>query len=147
MGSVSRRTAIIIAVVAGLIVIAAGSAFAASFLLSAEKLGIGATETNACDTNGITAGIPSPLSWSTGSGPGQNLIQYNLTNVDNSCNGKKWQAVMGTATSLQCVASGSGTLSVSGNAATIMLSSDGCTIPVSGDASGGVGSLTVTFYE
>lgn len=147
MSSVSRRTAIVIAVVAGLIVIAAGSAFAASFLLSAEKLGIGATQTDACDTSGITAGLPSPLGWSIGSGPGQNLVQYNLTNVDNSCNGKQWKAVVGTATSLVCIAQGSGTLSVSGNAATILLSSDGCTIPVNGDGSGLVGSLTVTFYD
>lgn len=147
MRNVGRPTAIIIAVVASMTVVAAGTAFAASFVLSAQKLGTGATETAACDTNGITAGVASPMSWSIGSGTGLDLIQYDLTNVNAACDGKLWKAVVGSTTTLACIAAGSGTLSVSGGAATITLNTDGCTIPVSGGGTGGVGSLTVTFYE
>lgn len=144
---VSRRTAIIIAVTAGLIVFAAGAAFTAAFTLTSDRLVAGATDASACDTSGITAGIANPMSWSIGSAPGTTVVQYTLTNVDATCNGKQWQAAIGaSANANQCIAKGSGTLSVSANTATIALGSDGCLIP---DFSvfTNVGSLTVSFYE
>lgn len=145
---VSRRTAIIIAVAAGLIVLSAGAAFTAAFTMAADKLGTGATTAAACDTNGITATIANPMSWSIGSPPGTTVVQYTLTNVNAACDGKNWKASLGTVSLANtCVAQGSGTLSVSGSTATIALSSPGCTIPDAGAGTGGVGSLTVTFYD
>lgn len=145
--NVSRRTAIVIAVTAGLIVLAAGAAFTSSFTMIAQKLGAGATQTAGCDTNGITAGIASPMTWSVGTGQGTDF-EYNLSNVNTACNGKSWQAVIGSASTLACIAKGSGTLSVAGGGtATITLSTGGCAIPGNPGGSGGVGSLTVTFYD
>ena len=145
--NITKRTAIIIAVAAGLIVLAAGAAFTASFVSSSSTLGAGAAPATGCDTNGITAGIASPMTWSVGTGQGTNF-EYNLSNVNTACDGKSWQAVIGTATTLECIAQGSGTLSVAGGGtATITLSTGGCTIPGNPNGTGGVGSLTVTFYD
>lgn len=144
---VGRRGAIVIAVVAGMFVLAAGAAFAASFLMTAQQLGTGATQSTGCDTNGITAGLANPMTWSIGPGPGTNF-EYALTNVNTACNGKRWKATLGTATSLVCIAQGGGTLSVSGGgAATLSLSTDGCDIPGDPSGTGGTGSLSVTFYD
>lgn len=144
---VSRRTAIIIAVAAGLIVLAAGAAFTASFTISAQKLGTGATGTPGCNSNAITVDIPT-LVWSVGSSPGTTVVEYRLQNVDNACNGRSWKATLGSVTNPVCIAQGSGNnLSVSGGVATIALSSDGCTIPAPPSAALGVGSLTVTVYD
>lgn len=148
--NISRRTAIIIAVTAGLIVVAAGAAFTASFVTAGDKLGAGAAGTTGCDTNGITAGVATPMDWSIGSGPGTD-VEFSLSNVNVACNGKQWKATVGTATTLECIAQGSGTLSVAGSGgagtATIVLNTDGCVVPGNPGGSGGVGSLTVTFYD
>ncbi len=143
---VSRRTAIIIAVAAGLIVLAAGAAFTASFTISAQKLGTGATGTPGCNSNAITVDIPT-LVWSVGSSPGTTVVEYRLQNVDSTCNGKFWKATLGSVTNPVCIAQGSGNLTVASNTATIALSSDGCTIPAPPSATLGVGSLTVTVYD
>ncbi|MGV1037750.1 MAG: hypothetical protein ACOYD0_12105 [Candidatus Nanopelagicales bacterium] len=144
---VGRRSAIVIAVVAGMIVLAAGAAFAASFLMTTQTVGTGATQSTGCDTNGITAGVANPMTWSIGSGPGTNF-EYTLSNVNTACNGKNWKATLGSATSLVCIAQGGGTLTVAGGGtATINLSTDGCDIPGDPSGTGGTGSLSVTFYD
>lgn len=133
---------------------AGGVAFTASIASSNGQIATGSAATGACDTDGVSVDSPSPLSFSVGSAPGTNVIQYNLTGVNAACNGKKFKAVLANSNATPvCIAQGSGTLTVTSGAASVLLSSNGCTIPTgtSGSsfdaATSGVGQLAVTFYD
>ena len=146
--TLSRRTAIIIAISAGILVLAAGAAFTASFTMTAKDLGASATSAAGCDSTGITVSVASPLTYSIGSAPGYDIVPLNLSNVDPSCDGRRYKATIAGATNLLCVTESTGTLSLSGTNATItMPRTNGCTLPYAGAGTGGVGSVTLTIYE
>ena len=130
-----------------------GVAFTASIASSNGQIATGSAATGACDTDGVSVDSPSPLSFSVGSAPGTNVIQYNLTGVNAACNGKSSRPCWPTAMPPRCASPRDPELTVTSGAASVLLSSNGCTIPTgtSGSsfdaATSGVGQLAVTFYD
>lgn len=115
----------------GFVVTAAAAAYASTLGISGAVLGTGSRDVSGCVTSGVTVGVSNPMdvtSFAAGSGPGFNLVKFNLSGLTAGCDGKSFQAQLGAASDGNCIANGQGTLSVTSGSAPIVLNTNGCTI-------------------
>lgn len=114
-------------------------ASAASLNINSDSLAADTLDASGCDSNGITVGIATPMSFSAGSAPGFTVIQFALSGVNSACDGARYKATLQNSSG-NCTAQGDGTLTVSGGNATIDLRSPNCTL-------GFNTGLTLTLYD
>lgn len=138
---VKRSPLVWVAVGAGSVVAVAGIvvAAAASMNVSSDSLAADTLDASACDSNGITVGITTPMNFAAGSSPGFTVIQFALSGVDAACDGVRYRATLQNSSG-NCTAQGDGTLSVSGGNSTVDLRSSNCTL-------GFNTGLTLTLYD